>query len=192
MNERVKEQECQEWTPEFIAREFRGSFSAICYAHNTALAAEREKAETAGVLANSYKQEALHAQAAIASASTLSRRAKELLSHIDLSALDKHDEAVRKPLVDALRDCLAAIRHEDYSSQMRACIKGDDALAKVKVKEGKLNDTERIDLLESIVRNEGGQLLLHVGKPKGCLGLTIKDRSLREAIDALAKVKEGK
>jgi hypothetical protein len=54
-----------------------------------------------------------------------------------------------------------------------------------------MNDTERLDLLERIVREEGGRLLLHEDKPKDCLGLTIKDRSLREAIDGLAEVKEG-
>ncbi len=43
--------------------------------------------------------------------------------------------AAQQPLVDALTLCLSAIRHEPGSSEMRACIEGDAALAKVK--EGK-------------------------------------------------------
>lgn len=50
--------------------------------------------------------------------------------------------AAHKPLVDALKLCLSALRHEDGSSQMRACIAADVQLAKVK--EGKWRDEPAI------------------------------------------------
>lgn len=45
------------------------------------------------------------------------------------------------------------------------------------------SDTERLNQIERIVRSEGGRFLIHDNKSMNCLGLTIHNRSLREAID---------
>jgi hypothetical protein len=62
---------------------------------------------------------------------------KQLTVKMYLKASDERDQlrVTQQALVEALTLCLSAIRHEPGSSEMRACIKGDALIAKVK--EGK-------------------------------------------------------
>jgi len=124
------------------------------------LAAEREKREQAERVAqvcydlhevlgvkwgddpyaviSSMRQQLLAATAAIAEHNKIECGHKGVQINADLSALQAHDEAVRKPLVDALDKAKKAMHYvlpvitEDYPLAKQELIMALDALAKVK------------------------------------------------------------
>jgi len=111
---------------------------------SAALAAEREKLKRAQDFSYLCHQQLLAAQAAIAEIQKITgptmeipangpvaemlQKVDELTESVDLSALDKHDDEVRKPLVDA---CQAALDYAEdvspsaalpYEAKLRAAI----------------------------------------------------------------------
>jgi len=129
----------QAWTPEYVAglmarsplesREasiLRG-YGVVSYAHNAALAAEREKRPTLRWEHGNAEDQLLAAQAAIERHNELNWNTCDVIE-FDLSLLHAHDEQVRKPLVEALEQ----IAENDTIGSFEACNLAADALAKVK------------------------------------------------------------
>ncbi len=132
----------------------------IAVAINAALAAEQEKADNLFKVARKHcienkqlRSELAAAQAAIIEATGMRLHDRKALDAAIAAAVQAkaHEwiershrliAVAQQPLVDALKLCLSAIRHEPGSSEMRACIEGDLLLAKAeprstRVKEGK-------------------------------------------------------
>jgi len=107
----------------------------IIDAHNAALAAEREISKEWYDRWGDTNAALLQAQAAIAEIYNMSGndsikmmiRVKEICHSVDLSALDKHDEEVRKPLVDLLRESQERLGRTAFPSLWKRI---DDALPK--------------------------------------------------------------
>jgi hypothetical protein len=131
----------QEWTEERLRKYINihdTNLFRLAQDINAALAAERRKAYSEGNTAafeskyvRGLEQQLLQAQAAIAEHD---RYAAEKCHYhvgktVDLSALDKHDAEVRKPLADALKWALKVLKlgETPQAEQILA-----DALAKVK------------------------------------------------------------